>query len=104
MLSDVFDCDDQELKQLKQQESPAITQPDDLTESRESTLLKQIGGLALVLAEKNQRYKKGDGVSATAIADAVGLIIDALPEKNRHGLASSSLRTSIKNGLELIKN
>jgi len=73
-----------------------------LSEIERNNLLKQIGGLALVLAEKNNRYKKGETPSANAIAESIIEIIGSLPDANQHGLGKSSIRDSIGNGLKLI--
>lgn len=81
----------------KQPESQSIT---DLERDR---LLKQIGALALTLAEKSNQYKRSNGKpNALEIAKNTVLILDALPDANSRGVGESNIRESIKVGLELL--
>lgn len=73
-----------------------------ISETAHNNLLKQIGSLALVLAEKNGRYRKKDSPNVNAIAESVIEIIDALPDANKYGLGSSNLRENISKGINLI--
>lgn len=73
-----------------------------ISETERNNLLKQVAGIALVLAEKNSRYKKGDSVSANAVAESVIEIIDLLPNANKYGLGKTNIRESISKGIKLI--
>lgn len=72
------------------------------SDGERNKLVKQIGAMALLLAEKNGRYKIGDRPNANQIADAIGDILDALPDASLRGLGKSSLRESIRTGIELL--
>lgn len=72
------------------------------SDGEQNKLLKQIGAMALVLADKHGRYKVGDRPNANQIADAVRDILDALPDISLRGLGKSSLRESIRAGIELL--
>lgn len=91
----------QQIAIIKSNDLPE-TESNDLSETERNNLLKQIGGLALVLAEKNNRYKKGDTLSANAIAESVIEIIDTLQDANKYGLGKTSIRKNISSGLKLI--
>lgn len=65
-----------------------------------NALLKTIGVLALALAEKSKKYRRGEKPNASEIAKAVEEIIDGLPYANRYGLGNSSVRERIANGLK----
>ena len=65
-------------------------------------LLRHIGALALLLAEKGGRYRVGDKPNALQIAEGVITILDGLPDASRRGLGSSSLRDSIGRGIALL--
>ncbi|WP_175718782.1 hypothetical protein [Burkholderia anthina] len=67
------------------------------------TLLKQIGALAALVAEKDGEYKRGDKLNVKKIADTVGELVDALPDASAHGLKNSSLRQNIGDGLKLLR-
>ena len=67
-----------------------------------SSLKKQVAALALLLAEKSGKYKKGDKPNAYQIAEAVGELLDAMPDANTRGVGKSSIRDSIKAGLSLL--
>ena len=73
-----------------------------LTEAERDKLLKQIASLALALAEKNNRFKRGDKPNANQIAEAVGAILDVMPDVNKRGISNSSIRESIQDGLALL--
>ena len=74
----------------------------DLSETECTEHLKQIGMLALVLAEAKNIYKIGDRPNANQIAEGVIKLLDALPDANRTWLLSSSIRGSISKGLKLL--
>jgi hypothetical protein len=75
----------------------------DVSKRERESLQKQIAALALVLAEKSAKYKNGDKPNANQIAEAVALMLDAIPEANKHGVSSTSLRASIKAGIEMLQ-
>lgn len=72
------------------------------SDGERNKLVKQIGAMALLLAEKHGRYKIGDRPNANQIADAIGDILGALPDASLRGLGKSSLRESIRTGIELL--
>ncbi|RQR29412.1 hypothetical protein [Burkholderia sp. Bp9142] len=74
----------------------------ELSSKERATFQKVAGVLALTLAKQANRYRNGDAPNANQIAAAVGEILDALPDANRHGLSSSNIRATIKAGLELL--
>ncbi len=67
-------------------------------------LLRQIGLLSLLLAEKSGKYRLGEKPNARAIAVAVGDILDALPDVHKRGLSGTTIRQSISAGLRLLAN
>lgn len=74
-----------------------------LTESERDILLKQIGLLSLVLAERSSMYKKGSGdPNALQIANAAAEIVEAGDFEGKRGTSSSSIRENIAKGLELL--
>lgn len=73
-----------------------------LPTSERNNLLKQIGSLSLLISEKSNLYKKGNKPNALQIATAVGEIVDALPAANKAALGASSIRESIRKGIELL--
>jgi hypothetical protein len=92
----VISADD--LKRLQQPEPS-------LTESDRDKLLKQIGVMALVLAQKSNQYAIGDGKpNAKQIANAVQVIFDAADFPGKKGTGSTELRNSISAGIKLLKN
>ncbi|MEI7996431.1 MAG: hypothetical protein WCH01_16170 [Methylococcaceae bacterium] len=80
----------------------AETEDKPLKENERIKLLKQIGLLALVLSEKSNIYKIGDKPNASKIADSILTILDGLPDANRKWVLSSSIRESIREGLDLL--
>ncbi|CAE6855150.1 hypothetical protein R75461_07668 [Paraburkholderia nemoris] len=96
-----------ELERIEAKFDRADQAGDDATCSESSakaraTLQKQVAALALLLAEKSNRYKKGDTPNASQIAEGVRDILDRLPDANRHGLSPSNLRANIAAGMELL--
>ncbi|QOK90886.1 hypothetical protein HF908_04955 [Ralstonia pseudosolanacearum] len=67
-----------------------------------SSLKKQVALLALLLAEKGGKYKNGDKPNASQIAEAVDELLQALPDAKTRGVGKSSIRESIKAGLDLL--
>ena len=67
-----------------------------------NTLLRQIGALSLALAEQSKKYKRGEKPNGLQIANFAGEIVDALPGANTAGLGVSSVRESIRQGIELL--
>lgn len=74
-----------------------------LSNKERESLQKQIGALALLLAEKNGRYKKSDGPNANAIADDVTAVLAGRPNAAARGVSHTSLRDSIKAGIGLLE-
>lgn len=74
----------------------------ELTETERTRLLRHIGALALAMAEKASKYRRGDKPNALQIALEVSEILDALPDANRRGVGSSNLRESIRAGIDLL--
>lgn len=67
------------------------------------SLQKQIAALALLLAEKSRLYRNGDKPNGNRIAEAVATMLDAMPDANKRGVSSASLRASIKAGVEMLQ-
>jgi hypothetical protein len=76
--------------------------PIPLAATERHMLLKQIGALSLALAEQSKKYKRGEKPNGLQIANFAGEIIDALPGANTAGLGVSSVRESIRQGIELL--
>lgn len=74
----------------------------EMTETEHDRLLKTIGAIALVCAEKLRKYQRGDKPNAKAIADAVQEVIEELEDADVRGLGSSNVRASITAGLQLL--
>ena len=73
-----------------------------LPTNERNNLLKQIGALSLVVAEQSKKYKRGEKPNGLQIANVTGEIVDALPVANKAGLGASSIRESIRQGIELL--
>lgn len=73
-----------------------------VTDTERSRLLRQIAGMALLIAAENKVYRVGERPSADAIADAVAPLFNALTNANLKGLGDTNIRTSIKKGLKLL--
>lgn len=73
-----------------------------LAMTERNTLLKQIGTLSLALAEQSKKYKRGEKPNGLQIATVTGEIVDALPGANVAGTGASSIRESIRQGIELL--
>lgn len=86
----------------KLERSDATDEAPNIPEFERERLLKQVAALALVLAEKSDRYKRGDKPNASQIATAVEVVLDEVPGANLKGLGKSNIRESIKEGLKLI--
>jgi len=83
--------------------SKAVASEQPLKENERKTLLKQIGCLALLLAEKSSRYTVGKNPNAYQIANDVLGLVEGMQDINRRGLGCTSLRTNISEGIELLK-
>lgn len=79
---------------------PSTEKP--LADNERNNLLKQIGSLSLALAEKSNRYKRGDKPNVSQIADATIETLDALPDVKTGGVGKSSFRESITAGIALL--
>lgn len=73
------------------------------SDSERVRLLKHIGALALVVAEKSAKYKKGDQPNVSQISQAAVDMLELLPDVNARGAGISNLRKSVAEGLELLK-
>jgi len=90
-----------DFEEPKQEAAQAST----VTDAEKEKLLKQIGLLALGYSEMSGSYKIGDRPNANAIADKVDEVLKGLegvvPIKKR-GLGKSTIRDSIRAGLDLL--
>lgn len=75
----------------------------ELAEAEREKLLKHVAGLAMLLAEKNNRYTRGKNINASTLAEDVTSLIDSLPDSNAYGAGLSSIRASISEGIKLLK-
>ncbi|MGB0221307.1 MAG: hypothetical protein ACPGJF_18370 [Sinimarinibacterium flocculans] len=66
-------------------------------------LLRQIGALAMVLAEKGAAYRRGSKPNASRIAEAALECVEALPDARLRGLKDSAFRDSISAGIRLLE-
>jgi len=74
-----------------------------LTEPERDILLKQIGLLSLVLAERVNKYKKGSGdPNVYQIANDASEIVETWEFEGKRGTSSSSIRENIARGLKLL--
>lgn len=80
-----------------------INKQDSSTERSEINLLKQVALLAILLAEKNGRYKRKEKPNASQIAEAIQELLDSMPDLNRLGVGKSSIRANITKGLSLLE-
>ncbi len=65
-------------------------------------LLKMLGGMALLIAEKSGRYQRGDSPNASAIASAVAELIEHLPSANNYGLSDRNIRSKLPEAIRLL--
>ena len=79
------------------------TYVDDAHPGEREKLLRHIGALALLLAEKSGTFRVGNKPNALQIAEAVGALMDETQDMNRRGLGSSYIRASISEGLRLLQ-
>jgi hypothetical protein len=99
-----------ELKRFEAEHAES-TQPDicptslavGISDSERDKLLRQIAGLALLVAEQNSTYRRGGAPNADKIAKEVGELFDALEDSNSFGAGNTSVRISIAAGLKLLK-
>lgn len=73
---------------------------DAVSDAERQTLLRQIGALALVIAERKGKYRRGDAPIASQIAESARELAENLPEPILRGLSTKSLRTHIQAGLK----
>lgn len=78
------------------------SEPDIISTKERVSLQKQVAALATLLAEKSAKYRRGERPNAKAIADEVALLLDAMPDVNRHGVGASNIRASISTGIDLL--
>lgn len=74
-----------------------------VSDSERDKLLRQIAALALVAAGSSKRYVRGDKPNVSQIAEAAVEMVEALPDSDKRGLRSTSLRDSIRDGFTLLK-
>ncbi|WP_345798414.1 hypothetical protein [Castellaniella sp. MT123] len=65
-------------------------------------LLRLVGALALLLAERPGRYRRGDRPNALQIAEATAELMSAMPDANSRGLGNSNIRASVSEGVTLL--
>jgi len=103
---DVFRVASADLRRLLNGESasPRVNQMAEETGKRErETLLKQVGAMATLLAEKAALYRRGEKPNASQIADAVVDLVAEIPDVNCNGLGRSSIRASVTEGVDLLR-
>lgn len=89
----------------EQQKAHAEAEENTFTQKQRETLLKQIGVLALVLAENSEDYRIGGSPNANAIAKKVQDIIDAWSARDeiyKKGTSRSSIAGNIRDGIALM--
>lgn len=98
-----------DFQRLKESATDEKDSPEPLGNVERDNLLKKIGILATLLSHKGGKYIKGEKPNANAIADEIGLLLDTTAKDkqtlifpNQNGLSSSSIRTSIKDGITLL--
>jgi hypothetical protein len=82
--------------------SAAKDETADVSSRSRDTFQKQIAALALALAAKHSKYKRGEAPNANQIAAAIDEILGELPDANTHGLSSATIRANIKAGIDLL--
>ncbi|AXK39969.1 hypothetical protein [Crenobacter cavernae] len=65
-------------------------------------LMKMLGGMALLIAEKRGQYRRGENPNASAIAEAVVAIIERLPSSNAYGLSAENIRKKLSEAVRLL--
>ncbi|PXX51054.1 hypothetical protein [Aquitalea magnusonii] len=68
------------------------------------TTLKMLAGLALVLAEKGGRYKRGENPNYSQISQEIEVVCKNLPNADTFGLSPENIRKYISQGLALLGN
>jgi hypothetical protein len=79
----------------------AIGKPD-LGERERETLLKMIGALAMLVANKGGKYKKKDDPNALQISEDVTSLFEETDKFDKHGLSSRNLREKISEGINFL--
>ncbi|VVE14884.1 hypothetical protein PIN31115_02821 [Pandoraea iniqua] len=76
----------------------------EIGDTERANLQKQIAAMALVLAEKSGKYRKGERPNVSQIAEAVDELLSALPDANSRGVGKSNVRANISAGLNLLNS
>ncbi|PPD29263.1 MAG: hypothetical protein CTY19_17695 [Methylomonas sp.] len=90
------------LTEPEQSTAPIIEPDTELKDFERNKYLKQIAALALLLAEKSNKYKKGDKPKALPIANDIQEIFDAGDFPGKSGTGTTELRDSISKGIKLL--
>lgn len=78
------------------------TDKPDMGERERDTLLKMIGVLALLIANKGGKYKKGNNINSIQIAEDVVSLFEGEDKLNNRGLSITNLRNRMSEGVELL--
>lgn len=78
-----------------------IDEPQRQTIERDN-LMKMLGGMALLIAEKHGKYRRGEKPNASAIAEAMAEIIEQLPSTNTYGLSPRNIRDKLPEAIRLL--
>lgn len=70
-----------------------------LSEPERQTLQRQIGVLALCVAEKGGKYRRGDKPNASQIASLARELAEAMPDASLKGLSVAHIREAIAEGM-----
>jgi hypothetical protein len=90
------------LAEPEQSTTPIIETDAGLKDFERNKYLKQIAVLALLLAEKSSKFKRGEKPNASQIANTVQDILDAGEFPGKSGTGTTELRGSIHKGLNLL--
>lgn len=74
-----------------------------ISDTERSQLLKQIAGMAMLIAKDNKKYTHGDNPNASQIGKAVHDLLEAWTDANVYGLGDTNIRTNISKGIDLLK-
>lgn len=75
-----------------------------LSNAERTTLQKQIGALALALAERGGKYKQGEKPNASQIARLASELAHDLPDANARGVSVNHLREVIALGIKALQS
>ena len=89
---------------LRELEQSAMNEgaPATVSTSERETLQKQIAALALVVAERGEKYRRGGKPNASQIANLAREIAESIPGGNLRGVSPDHLREAIAAGLKLL--